>query len=201
MDNDTSMSPQANLQLIESMINRARDKFSENGHLYLLWGWAVFVCSIAHFFLLNVFHYEKHYMVWMLTWFVAFYQMIYLAKRKKKERVKTYTDDIMSYVWLTFVISMVLTGFTLARGNVDGYFKLINPFFLMLYGIPTFLSGIILKFKPLIIGAVLCWVLSIVSTFINYEYQLLLLSVAMLVAWIIPGYSLQSKFKKSNHGE
>jgi low temperature requirement protein LtrA len=122
--------------------------------------------------------------------------MIYLAKRKKKEKVKTYTDDIMSYVWLAFVISMVLTAFVLGRVNGAEYYKLVNPFFLMLYGIPTFLSGIILKFRPLIIGGIACWVLSVVATFIPYNYQLLLLSVAMLVAWIIPGYALKSKYNK-----
>jgi hypothetical protein len=199
-DNDTPLSPQANLQLIESMINRARDKFNENGHLYLLWGWAVFICSIGHFLLLNVFHYEKHYLIWVSMWLVAIYQMIYLARRKKKEKVKTYTEEIMNYVWLAFVITMILTGLILARVDGAEYYRLINPLFLMLYGIPTFLSGIILKFRQLIVGGICCWVLAIVSTFIPYDYQLLLLSVAMLVAWIIPGYSLQSKYKKSNYG-
>jgi hypothetical protein len=124
--------------------------------------------------------------------------MIYLARRKKKEKVKTYTEEIMNYVWFAFVITMILTGLILARVDGAEYYRLIN--LLMLYGIPTFLSGIILKFRQLIVGGICCWVLAIVSTFIPYDYQLLLLSVAMLVAWIIPGYSLQSKYKKSNYG-
>ena len=127
--------------------------------------------------------------------------MIYLAKRKKKEKVKTYTAEIMGYVWLAFIVAMLLMVFILARGEGLNYYRLINPFFLLLYGIPTFLSGIILKFQPLIAGGILCWILSVVSTLIPYDYQLLLLSAAMLGAWIIPGYSLQSKYKKSNNGE
>jgi hypothetical protein len=193
---ESMMTPEKNLLLIESMINRAKNRFSENGHLYLLWGWAVFFLSIGHFLLLNVLHYEKHYMIWMATWLVAAYQMFYLARRKKKEQVKTYTDDIMGYVWLAFIVAMFLMVFILARGEGQNYYRLINPFFLLLYGIPTFLSGIILKFKPLIMGGILCWVLAIVSTFIPYDYQLLLLSAAMLVAWIIPGYALKSKYDK-----
>lgn len=201
MQQDDAMTPEKNLMLIESMINRAKNRFSENGHLYLLWGWTVFICSIGHFILLNVLHYEKHYIIWMATWLVAVYQIFYLVRKKRQRQVKTYTDDILGFVWLTFIISMVLTGFVLAKGDADNYYKLINPFFLMLYGIPTFLSGIILKFKPLIVGGILCWGLAMVATFIPYDYQLLLLSVAMLVAWIMPGYSLQSKYKKSNYGE
>jgi hypothetical protein len=40
-------SPQDSLHLIESMINKARNRFSENGHLYLLWGWVILVCSVV----------------------------------------------------------------------------------------------------------------------------------------------------------
>ena len=62
---------------------------------------------------------------------------------------------------------------------------------------PVFLTGVIVRFKPLIIGGIACWILCIISTFIkNYDYQFLLIPVAMLVAWIIPGYELRSKYKQ-----
>lgn len=192
--NDKEISPGESIQLIESMINRAKDRFNENGHLYLLWGWTVLICSIGHFILLKYVRYEKHYLIWMLTWIVAIYQIIYLAKRKKKEKVKTYSEDILGYVWLTFIVSMFLIGFVFMRGQAEYYYKLINPVFLILYGIPTFLSGIILRFKPLKAGGISCWVLSVLSTFIPYEYQLLMLSIAMLAAWIVPGYMLRAKY-------
>jgi FtsH-binding integral membrane protein len=196
---EENFSPQQSLQLIQSMIDKAKNHFSENGHLYLLWGWVVFFCSVVHFVLLKFVQYEKHYLIWMLTWGAALYQMVYLAKRKKQERVKTYAEHITGYVWLTFVVSMFLMGFVLARGgNAGHYYTLINPVFLALYGIPTFLSGIILQFRPLIIGGIVCWLLSVAGTFVPYEYQLLLLSTAMIVAWIIPGYILRSRFKKNN---
>jgi hypothetical protein len=69
---------------------------------------------------------------------------------------------------------------------------------LVLYGIPTFLSGVILKFKPLSTGGFICWFLAVAAMFIPYEYQLLLLALAVACAWIIPGYLLRSKFKKEN---
>jgi hypothetical protein len=134
----------------------------------------------------------------MVTWLVVLYQFFYLFKSKKTERVKTYTDDIMGFVWLSFVVTMFLMGFIMARGLAHQASQFINPVFLALYGIPTFLSGIILRFRPLITGGVCCWGLSVAATFIPYEYQLLLVSAAMLVAWIIPGYLLKAKFKKVN---
>jgi len=185
------------LALIESMIKKAKNQFSENGDSYLLWGWLVFFCSLAQFVLLHIMHYEKHYLVWMLTWVAAIYQIFDLRKRKNKLKVKTYTDDIVGYVWIAFFISFVLIGFTL------GSYKLLNSgiwyaIVLVLYGIPTFLSGIILKFPPLVLGSICCWILSIISRYIPYDFQVLLLSIAMIVAWIIPGYKLRARYKSSN---
>ena len=196
--NEERISPEQSLQLIGNMINTAKGRFSENGHLYLLWGWTIFVCSLAQFILMEFVKFEHHYIVWSVTWLVFIYQMIYISRQKKKTKVKTYMDEIMGVVWITFVILMFLFGFLFGMLEGEGYYRFINPGFLALYGMPTVLSGTILKFRPLIIGGVCCWILSILSTFIPYEYQLLLLATAVVVAWIIPGYLLRSKYKKTH---
>lgn len=198
MEKESGISHLEGLEIIQSMINRAKDKFSENGHLYLLWGWTVFLCSVTQFILLSYTSFEYHYMVWMSCWVVAIYQSVYMARRKKREQVRTYTDDIVGYVWLAFVVAMFLMGFLFGSVLGDQYYKMVSPGFLVLYGIPTFLSGIILRFKPLVIGGISCWALSILCLFVPPNFQLLFLSAAMLVAWIIPGYLLRSKYKKIN---
>lgn len=190
-------SPEQSLELIGSMINKAKGRFSENGHLYLLWGWAVFICSIVQFILISFTDTEQHYMVWISMWLVLIYQMIYLSRQKKKEKVRTYTDDIMAVVWITFVVLMLLFGFLFGSILGPEYYRFINPGFLALYGMPTVLSGSILRFRPLIAGGIGCWLLAILSAFISYEYQLLLLSTAVAIAWIIPGYLLRIRYKKS----
>lgn len=137
-------------------------------------------------------------MVWFLTWLVFIYQMIYLARQKKREKVKTYTDDIIKIVWITFVVLMFLFGFLFGKLMGEEYYKFFNPGILALYGMPTVLSGAILKFRPLVIGGIVCWILSIISTYIPFQYQLLLLSAAVIAAWIIPGYLMRKRFKQNN---
>lgn len=181
------------LQLIERMINKAQNRFSENGHLYLLWGWVVLVCSITSFVAIYFYDNAKILMyVWMLTIPTVIYQMIYLARIKKNTAVRTYTDEINSYVWFVFVIMGFLVGIIVGR---SGHPELFNPFVLMLYGMPTFLSGVILKFMPLRIGAICCWILSLVSVLIPYQFSFLLLAMAVITTWIVPGYLLRSRFK------
>ena len=183
------------MQLIESMINKAKNNFSESGTLYLLWGIVIFVCSITQFTALYFFQYKNIQYVWFLTWAVVIYQVIYLRRREKTEKVKTYTADILKYVWICFASCMAVVIFILIYQKA---YPSINPAILMLYGMPTFLSGVILKFKALVIGGISCWLLALGSVFVPYEFQLLFLSAAVLSAWIIPGLLLRKKYKNSN---
>ena len=112
--------------------------------------------------------------------------------------MRTYTDEIIGFVWLTFVVLMFLFGFLFGQIMGPEYYKFFNPALLALYGMPTFLSGIILKVRVLMIGGIACWLLSILASFVPYDYQLLMLSLAVIVAWIVPGYVLQAKHKKEN---
>ena len=198
MTNDEDLTHIESLTIIQAMINRAKDQFSENGHLYLLWGWVILICSIGHFVLMNFFHYMQASMIWMLTWVAVIYQMYYLWTQRKKKKVRTYTDDIIGWTWLTFVILMFLFGFMFAKSLGSQYYQFMNVGFLALYGMPTFLSGVTLRFRPLIIGGIACWLLSVIAAFMHYEYHLLLLAFAVIVAWIIPGYILRARYKKIN---
>jgi len=190
-----NLSPEQSLQVIQSMIEKAKNQFSENGHLYLLWGWVIFIASAGQFILLNLVHYQNHSIVWFLPWLAVIYQAFYLAKKKKQKKVTTYTDHIIGFVWVTFFILMVM--FAVIFGSELGpvYYKLVCPVSLALYGMPTLMSGIILRFRPLIVGAVGCWLLSAGSLFVRYDYQLLFLSAAMVIAWIIPGYILRNNYQ------
>jgi hypothetical protein len=183
------------LQLITAMINKAKNRFSETGTLYLLWGWVIFICCISQFIVLYFFKNNGPYYIWYTTWLVLIYQVYYIIKKKRKQKVKTYADEIIGFVWLTFTICIIIIISILLRNDT---LAAINPTELVLYGIPTFLSGIILKIKSLVIGEVTCWLLAIAAMFTTYEYQLLLLSVAVIFAWVIPGYLLRAKFKSEN---
>ncbi|MBC7588606.1 MAG: hypothetical protein H7178_09625 [Chitinophagaceae bacterium] len=109
--------------------------------------------------------------------------------------MKTYTDEVEAYVWIAFSVVMMLTIFLMAKNNA---FNTMYPMFLVLYGIPTFLSGIVLRFKPLKVGGIICWVLAVIASFVWFEYQLLFLSLAVIAAWIVPGYLLRAKYKNEN---
>lgn len=192
---ENSFNEKESLELITGMINKAKNKFSESGTLYLVWGITVLICSVTQFVFGNLMGYQHAYYFWFFTWVVYIYQAIFLFRKKKKLKVKTYTDEILGYVWICFIICSFVMLFILIHNK---RFELIYSTILVLYAIPTFLSGAILKAKPLLIGGICCWLLASMSIFISVQYHLLLISVAVLLAWIIPGLYLRNKFLNEN---
>ncbi|MEO6893970.1 MAG: hypothetical protein ABI136_02985 [Ginsengibacter sp.] len=190
---EIKMSERESLALITMMINKAKGRVNETGTLYLLWGWLILVCCIVQFIGSYFLNYANSYYIWFSTWLLLIYQFFYIGRRKKIHKTKTYMGEINGFVWLVFFISMMLVIFI---GSYLKKYEIINPLLLMLYGMPTFLSGIILKFKPLIVGGISCWILSVISVFIYVDFQLMLIAIAVISGWIIPGYILKQNFKK-----
>lgn len=188
-------SPKDSLQLIDNMISQAKNRFTENGFLYLLWGWVVFVCAIFHFTAIRLNLFKHPEWVWTSTWAVVILQIIYLARAKRKIQVKTYSDGIIDAIWICFGICMFVLVILVGRFDLWIY---MNSLVLLFYGVPTFLSGFVMRFVPLKVGGIACWMLAIASTYVKPDYYLLFIAAAVLIAWIIPGYLLRQKFKNQN---
>ena len=193
MKEERILSEKESLALIASMINKAKNRFVENGLMYILWGWVILICSLIQFISLYFFNSEKGYYIWYLSWGLLIFQILYLRKNIKNRTEKTYTSEIGEYVWIVFVVCLFLLIFTLIKLDA---IHAINPAILVMYGMATILFGSIFKFKPLIIGGICCWLLSILAVFVLNDFQSLLIAPAVIIAWLIPGYLLQKKYKK-----
>lgn len=191
-----NFSPQDSLKLIQNMITKTRQDMGNNSSYFLLWGWITFVACVGQFVLKNVFYYEKHYLVWLLI-IPGIIISIYMGiKEQRSQKVNTYVGDSMKYLWMGmgisfFVLSMILSGL--------GWNNSIFPFFIMLYGLGTFVSGQFLQFRPLIYGGIAAWALAIGSAYSNYDYQMLFAAGAILVSYIIPAYMLRYRNKSSRN--
>ncbi len=188
-----NFSPKDSLALIDQMINQARNRVTENGFLYLLWGWIILFCSVGHFAMIRFTSIRNPEIIWAAAWVAVILQIIYMVRNKKKETVKTYSDTIIDYIWTSFGICMFIV--SIAMSQEHGW-RHLYPMYLMLYGIPTFLSGVVMRFLPLRVGGVFCWGLSVIAIYIGPLYALLLLGAAVIAAWIIPGYLLRRKYNQ-----
>ncbi|GAB2828816.1 hypothetical protein [Ferruginibacter profundus] len=191
---EENFSPQDSLQLIQSMIAKTRRDMGDNSSHFLLWGWVTFAACTGQFILKNILNYEKHYLVWLLIIPAIIFSAYLGIKEGKKREAKTYIGESMKYLWMGMGISYFVLSMILSKMGWDTN---IFPFFILLYGLGTFISGMLLQFKPLVFGGLCAWVLAIVATYFNYDYQMLFGAAAILVSYIVPAYMLRSKNKSA----
>lgn len=185
-------SPQQSLVVIQSMIEKTKANMSENRFYFLLWGWITFAAILGQFYLKVLQGYRHHYLVWLLTFAGLFISVAHGRSHRKKQRVRTYIGESMAYLWTGLGISFFVLSFIISSSK-EGWLQS-YPFFILLYGLGTFVSGKILRFKPLIIGGVINWMLAAAATYFIFDYQMLFAAAAILISYIIPGYL----FKKDN---
>ncbi len=195
MENE-NFSPQQSIELIRSMISKTREDISEDSNHFLLWGWITFIACTGQFILKHVFQYEKHYLVWLLIIPGIILAFWIGSREKKKQKVTTYISESMKFLWMGMGISFFVLSAIFGKMGWDNN---IFPFFMLLYGLGTFVSGKFLQFPPMVYGAVMAWVLAVVSTYFDYDYQMLFGAAAIFFSYIIPAYMLRRKSKSSNN--
>ncbi len=194
---ETTFTEQDGLKVITEMIENSRAKIRDNGFFYLLWGWLVLIAGLSNFILLIV-GFDKAWLPWPVLMIgggiatgIAGYRL------GKNARVKTFFDIAMIYLWNGFLVLLLFILFMAARGVISWVAS--NAIIIAIYGLGTFVSGGLLKFKPLIIGGVISWALAIITLFIPDIYSLLTIALSVIISYLIPGYLLKSRDKKLSH--
>ena len=190
---EENFSPHESLLLIQSMINKTKDNIGENRFYFLFWGWSVFSIIVLQFLLKVVFHSPYHYVVWSLIIPAVIITIVYSIKSNKGKASRTYIGESMGSLWTGVGISFFILGFIIA--SVEGVRTSPYPFYILLYGLGTFISGKILRFTPLIAGGIINWILACIAAYLTYDYQMLIAALALLTSYIIPGHLLSSSKK------
>ena len=189
-----NLNPEQSLQIINNMINAAKNKLADDGFFFIFWGWLVAIAAMFHYTVLKM-GFEWGYWVWIILMPLGgIISSIYGYKQGNNRKVKTHIDIYIGYLWGGFIIGMTITlGFMYWHGIKHTYF-----FLMILYGIATFISGGLLNFKPLIIGSLFAFLCAGISVFLSDADQLLIISLALLFSYIIPGHLLRSKYRSQN---
>jgi len=189
-EEETQLTQEESFRIIHEMINAAKNDVKADAFIFLLWGWLVFVASLAQFVLVQM-HIQWNSAPWMLMPVGGVITVIYSVKKGKKDKTKTNVTESLKYTWIAFTAAMLIIMFF---NNMN--FLQVLPCIMVLYGMGLFLSGGALKFKPLIYGGIFCWICAIAGFEIQNVYQLLILAVAVMGGYIIPGYLLKMNNRK-----
>ncbi|TNE55548.1 MAG: hypothetical protein EP344_13165 [Bacteroidetes bacterium] len=196
MENEEKvLNPLESLRVIRETIDLAKSSLRENGFHYLLWGWLVVLACIADYYLGVVLQYPGHYLAWMgMAAIGGPAALVYEWRREKKHAVPAnMVRDWYGRVWLAFGVSLFLVLVLTIRAHVSPI-----PFVLVLVGFATFVSGSLLRFKPLLYGAAAMWIGAAACLALGYREHLLIQALATVAGYLIPGYLLNVKARSSH---
>jgi MFS family permease len=190
------LTPEESLQIIQKSISNSRKNMREGSFYYLLWGWALILASLANYFLIRqLIRMERHddiMLMSLLAWGVfiiaaVIIQFIYISRAGRKDRVVSHLDRYIKILWIAAGLLMGLMAFLSLR--LDAY---PTPFILGVTSMATAVSGLMVRFRPLVIGAMIFLAAAIISSYLSGTDQLLVFAIAMVLGYLIPGYLIRT---------
>lgn len=186
---EKKISEQESLKIISEMIQKAKPNYHTNGISAIMWGTTIAICGLVSFAQLY-WNFRIGFDIWYLTIVALIPQVIMSIRNRRSRKVVTYIESSLNAIWTVYVISIFALVFYL---NVAGIVSHYNALFLLIYTIPTLATGLICNYKPMIFGAILCYVFFVFACYTSLTYGLLLNGLAGIFNWLIPGIILRRK--------
>lgn len=181
-----NLSAQQSLDIITAMIRQAKGNVSSNSFYFLLWGWTIALANLGVFIMIRYTDVANPTVAFSITILSAIISFIYGARQSKRATSRTILDAVNMWIWIGYAI----TCFTIvAFGNKTNW--QINPILITMASVPTFVTGIMLRFKPLMFGGAALWIFGIVLFNISGDLQFLVASIAITLGYLVPGYMLR----------
>lgn len=196
MKPNSTITEQQSLDIIKTMLAKTQLGVRDNGFMFLLWGWLVFLAAMIHYIPLMLMDGNT---IGGLAWPVlmsigGITSAIWGIRKGKEEKVKTYADQMLRISTLCMGVGIA---FVLTMGSIFTNWPTTYGFLMFVYGCWLFMSGGILEFRPLQVGGVVNWILGAITFFVPEPHELPIIALAVLVGYIIPGYMLKAQFNKS----
>ena len=190
---DKKLNEKESLELITQMIQNTKSKIVKNaGMPFLIWGYMTTIISLIVWYLLK----ETGNYYWQFLWFllptVAFPAML-LSQRKQQKMTKTYIDRVVGYVWIVFGLGgFVFSCVSAFCWSLPALFIL-----LLLMGMGTALTGMIVNLRVVTIGGTLGALSSLGCLYVDRFEQILVFAFAFVFMMIIPGHYMNRVAKEN----
>lgn len=224
MAGDNKLSERESLQLIAATIQEAKGGYyHDSGIGSIFWGAVISFAGLMTFFTLQ-FNWDIDFDWWLLA-LIALVPQLFISIREGKQKVvKTHVGRALDIVWIIFGFSIFATifyfnvsaqmhmkflsenGITLfSKNQVTGetlsYSLNVAPspgsLLLLLYALPTMVTGVVQKFRPMIFGALITYVFFVISLYTRNPVDQLLMGISGLLNWLIPGLILRNRYRKA----
>ncbi len=172
------------IAVIQQMVNTGRRNIKQDAVFFLIWGWVILAGCLIHYISL-VIQYHQGVYIWPVVIAIGIITSFYTGwQQGKKARSTSYVDRMNRYLWLG---SLAPFAIAVSIGLIYDWFYA-YPVFAAIIGWGSFISGGLLKFKPLVWGGVAAWIIAVLLLIFTGPEILLLMAAAILSSYLIPGH-------------
>lgn len=179
--------PSESLTLIENYLLKQRENFRHQSKGIILWGWLVLVACILHFILLRFVKWDEAFLPWpvlMISGVIV--SVINSINQRRKQGYQTFSDNSIRSVSIGAMLLYFTVTFLCVYQDIPPM-----PYMLLITSMLLGTIGGILKFRFLVLGSIIFLVAGITSVFFDEATQLLIAAPAIILGYIVPGYSLR----------
>lgn len=185
------MNTSDSFKIILEKIAEAQNAYQRISPYFLIWGIIMTMAGIGEYILVYRMQLQAGYAIWpVLGISGGIISGIYSARQDKMSRSKTYYDLVFQYLWMGFTVTLILI---IASCVINGLNP--TPFVLLATGLPTLVTGGMVKSNSLRLGGIAFWLSGIIAFYIPQEYTGLLFSLAILLGYVWPGIILKKSEK------
>jgi hypothetical protein len=183
MEQENKLNAQQSLALISEVISQTKENIRVHGFLFLLWGWALALASILRFILQTQTDFKLYFVPFPI---LAATALIITVIKNRKRTAETYLDYFLRKLWTALILGFIAIVFVSVYQKIEPF-----SYTLILAAIGTAVSGMVMKFRPLILGSACFLFAAVCCVFMVDEYKVLLHGIAIIFGYLIPGYLLK----------
>ncbi|MGE4308286.1 hypothetical protein [Bacteroides sp.] len=191
---DKVLTEKESLDLISQMIRNTRSRLEDNSGIpFLIWGYTTVIVAVIVWSLVTT---SGNYL-WHWLWFAipVFGGTLWLLHNMKqlnnRSRVITFVDRAISHVWMVFGIASFMI-------SIISFLTYIPILFIVLLtmGMATAITGLIIRFKPIIFSGFIGILFSPLCVIVRDTSSILIFAAIFVLMMVIPGHMLNYTAKR-----
>ncbi len=191
-----NLTPEESFSIINKAIANFKLNYRETAKVFLLWGWVLAIASFSNFIIIKILYSREAFKSmgllslcnWAVFLLIGFIIMFFMERKLNKDKkVFSYLESYFKNLWTVTAASFFIATILCIKLEINP-----PPIMLLIAGIATTTSGLLIKYRPVIIGGMAFFIFSLAATFVSNEYISLIVFAAIICGYLIPGYSLKS---------
>lgn len=188
MKTEETLTPNESLDIINDMVNQARFNFSRNSIYFIVWGVLLTAAALFQITAQQTGLTEIFWIGWPLAGTLGGLFSAIKSKQISNELThESHLDRMYGLIWVFYFVTLIVVLVALVVNRMDP-----SGYIMAMTGLPTILTGKLIRFKPLVWGGLTFWILGAVALFVVPAYGTPLFVLSMITGYLVPGFMMRN---------